>query len=158
AEIDRRSAELKERQAALRRSVSDLLFEAKLAGLPEPIRSDTKAALKTTMNKRNEIQKYLATKLEAQLKIRPEEVQAALSAKQKQTLAELDQQVADLQRRRRGWDVIQAVYDVAPSAPTHVLRRGNYETPGPAVEPGFPGVLGSGASSFAASAVPQGRS
>src|SRR5262249_23183886 len=67
AEIDRRTAELKERQAALRRSVSDLLFEAKLAGLPEPIRSDTKAALQTTMNKRNEIQKYLATKLEAQL-------------------------------------------------------------------------------------------
>jgi hypothetical protein len=38
-------------------------------------------------------------------------------------------------------EVLQAVYDVGPPMPTHLLRRGNHETPGPTVEPGLFSVL-----------------
>jgi hypothetical protein len=41
-------------------------------------------------------------------------------------------------------EVLQAVYDVAPPTPTRLLRRGNHETPGLAVEPGLFRVLTQG--------------
>ena len=42
---------------------------------------------------------------------------------------------------RRTWGTIQAAYDVGAPPETHLLRRGNHETPGPLVEPGFLSVL-----------------
>jgi hypothetical protein len=43
------------------------------------------------------------------------------------------------QRRRVGR--IQALYDVGPAPVTYLLKRGQFETPGPEVEPGFLSVL-----------------
>src|SRR5262249_53331619 len=67
AAIDKHNADLqsqiderKRRTAELRRPYEDRLFEQKLAGLPEPIRADTKAAVRTPAAQRSEVQKYLA--------------------------------------------------------------------------------------------------
>ncbi len=43
--------------------------------------------------------------------------------------------------RRRKWSKIQALYDVGPPPPTHLLLRGNEQTPGPEMSPGFLSVL-----------------
>ena len=40
------------------------------------------------------------------------------------------------------WGHLQAVYDAGPPTPTYLLKRGNHQTPGPEVAPGFPEVLG----------------
>src|SRR5262249_4492976 len=77
--IERQVAELDGRLPALRRPYEARLRETKLAALPESIRADTAAALDTPAGKRSEVQKYLAAKFEAALRVPPEQVSAALS-------------------------------------------------------------------------------
>jgi Protein of unknown function (DUF1553)/Protein of unknown function (DUF1549)/Planctomycete cytochrome C len=141
AEIDKQVGERKGRLAEVTRSYEQRLFETKLAALPEAIRADTKAAIQTAANKRNEIQKYLAGKFETTLKVKSEEVDAALAASDKQTLDSLKAEIEKLNSGRRTWGTIQAVYDVGPPSPTYLLRRGNLDRPGPEVPPGFLRVL-----------------
>ena len=81
AELDRQIAEQKNRQTETRRPVEERLFAAKLATISEPIRGDVQEAIHTVANKRNEVQKYLADKFAAQLKVSDDEVAAALSPK-----------------------------------------------------------------------------
>src|SRR5262249_15390267 len=54
---------------------------------------------------------------------------------------ELGSRISEANSRRRTFDRIQALYDVGPPPPTHLLKRGNHETPGPEVQPGFLSVL-----------------
>jgi len=141
AEIDGRLAELRRRLADLRRPCEERLFEAKLRTLPEVIRSDTKTALRTAADARTVIQKYLAEKLAAALAVKPEDVTASLSPEEKVAAANLDAQIAATAARRRKWGKIQALYDVGPPPPTYLLVRGNEQSPGHEVPPGFLRVL-----------------
>jgi mono/diheme cytochrome c family protein len=139
--LDARVAELKKQTIELNRPYEVRLLESKLAAIPEPIRADTKAAIETPADKRTEIQKYLTAKFEASLKVKPEEVAAALSDADKATSASLNEQMVAINSQKRSFDMIQALVDVGPPMPTYLLRRGNYQTPGPEVEPGFLSVL-----------------
>ena len=131
------------------------LFDSKLATLPEPIRADVRAAVETPADKRTEVQKYLAAKLGGSLKVRPEEVTAALDEAEKKPAAELDGQIAGIEKGRRKWGKIQALYDVGPPPATHLLLRGNETTPGAEVSPGFLRVLSpSDASALVSSPAP----
>jgi mono/diheme cytochrome c family protein len=141
SEINLRIKPLREMLAELRRPYEARLFEAKLATLPEPIRADAKGALDTSSDKRTEVQKYLADKLGASLKVKSEEVNAAMSEPDKAASKELDAQIAAIERGRRKWGKIQALYDVGSPPATHLLLRGSETTPGPEVVPGFLRVL-----------------
>ncbi|MEX0677452.1 MAG: PSD1 and planctomycete cytochrome C domain-containing protein [Pirellulales bacterium] len=141
AEIDKQVNERNARLAALRKPHEERLLEAKLAGIPEPIRADTKAAVEAAADKRSEIQKYLAGKFEAGLKVSPAELDAGYTPADKASVVSLTKEVADLNARRRTWGIIQAVYDVGPPPPTYLLRRGNLDRPGPEVPAGFLHVL-----------------
>jgi cytochrome c553 len=141
AGIDGQVAEQNKQIAELRRPYETKLFESKLAAIPEPIRADTKAAIETPADKRNEVQKYLAGKFEESLKVKPEEVAGALSDPDKATVAKLSGEIAALNGQKRSFGRIQALVDVGPPLPTYLLRRGNYEAPGPDVNPGFLDVL-----------------
>jgi hypothetical protein len=55
--------------------------------------------------------------------------------------AKLTQQVARRNAEHRHVGRIQAIYDVGPPPVTHLLKRGQYETPGEVVRPGFLSVL-----------------
>jgi hypothetical protein len=148
AEIERHNKELdgqvkglNKKLAELRRPYEAKLLESKLASVPEPIRADTKAALATPADRRTEVQKYLAGKFESLLKVTPDEVTAALNAAERVTERQLSGQIATAHGRRRTFDKIQALYDVGPPPPTYLLKRGNHDTPGPEVQPGFLSVL-----------------
>jgi hypothetical protein len=136
-DLERRVAELQKRLAALRSPHEARLREARLLAVPEPIRADTQAAVATPKAKRNEVQKYLAGKFEAALRVTPAEVTAALSAAERAEAARLEGQIASLRAGRRSPGKIQALYDVGPPPPTYLLKRGNHETPGEEVQPGF---------------------
>jgi ubiquinone/menaquinone biosynthesis C-methylase UbiE len=136
AEIDAKIAELNKRLAELRRPYEAKLGDEKLAAIPEPIRADTKAAIEMPPDKRNEIQEYLASKFEASLKVKPEEVNAALGDADKATSSQIGGAIESLNGQRRSFGRIEALVDVGSPPPTYLLRRGNYETPGPEVEPG----------------------
>jgi hypothetical protein len=141
AQLDKQIEEVRARIAAVRAPVDARLRDAKLAKLPEAIRVDTKLAIGTPAARRNEVQKYLAEKFEASLKVRPEEVAAALGEPEKKQVAELDRQIAVIQKDRRSWSHLQVVLDVAGPTPTRLLKRGEPLNPGAEVRPGVPSVL-----------------
>jgi mono/diheme cytochrome c family protein len=140
-EVDRRIEALTKELSDLRRPCQAQLFDAKLAALPESIRGDLKTAIETPAYKRNEIQKYLAEKLGGAVAVKSEEVSAALSDADKATSSTLEAKIAQAKSERRTWGKIQACWDLGPPPQTHVLLRGNYETPGKEVSPGFLRVL-----------------
>ncbi len=58
-----------------------------------------------------------------------------------QLKAKLKQRIAERSAARRQFGHIQALYDVGPAPATYLLKRGQFENPGPEVEPGFLSVL-----------------
>lgn len=140
-EIEKQLADFAQKLDELRRPYREKLLESKLAIVPEPIRADTKAAVALPADKRNEVQKYLAGKFEGQLKVSAEEIAAALNEVDKAAAAEIATQTNGLSGRKRSFEKIQALFDVGPPPVTRRLIRGNYETPGDEVQPGFLRVL-----------------
>jgi hypothetical protein len=136
-EIDKRVGELRKEREAVHGRCSEALRHAKIQKLPEPIRGDAKAAFDKPAEKRNEIERYLVAKLQASIQVTPAEVAAALAPNEKTAICEIDARIAAAEAQRRKTGRIQALYDVGPPPSTHLLVRGNFETPGPEVQPGF---------------------
>jgi hypothetical protein len=67
---------------------------------------------------------------------------AARSPADRAAVAGIQDRIAALNGRRKSCGTIQALYDVGPPPRTYRLRRGNFETPGEEVRPGFLSVLG----------------
>src|SRR5439155_17195102 len=155
-EIDRRVSELDRQLAALRRPTEERLLQVRLQTLPEPIRADTRTAVETPPARRTPVQKYLAGKFEVALRVKPEEVTVALSAADKAAAGTIQQRIAALNKERRSFGKIQALYDVGPPPPTYHLKRGNYEKPGEEVEPGLLTALSAPPRPDSASARPAG--
>jgi hypothetical protein len=139
--VSRRVAEGNESLERLRRRYRAALLRMKLAALPEPIRADTRTAVETKAEKRNEVQKYLAGKFADALKVTADELSAALEPEDKVAAAAIVREVAAWDSMRRGYGKLQALVDVGPPPPTFRLVRGNHETPGQEVQPGFLSVL-----------------
>lgn len=140
-QLDGRVAELERQLGDLRRPYEERLLEDKLAAVPEPIRADTKAAVATAAESRNEVQKYLADKFAESLKIAPDEVAAALNETDRLAVEQIDGRIAALKSQRRGWGKIQALFDVGPPPATHLLEQGDFQAPGDEVSPGFLSAL-----------------
>ena len=141
AEIERQVDQLRKRIADIRESYEQKLLEAKLASVPEVIRADVKASLATEAEKRTEVQKYLAEKFQQQLRIKPDDVAAALTDSEKTSSESAEREIKDLNSKKQSWQHWQVVYDAGPATPTRILTRGNYLTPADEVPPGTIGVL-----------------
>jgi hypothetical protein len=139
--LDEKVAQCLKEAADIRRPYEDRLLEAKLKTIPEAIRADTKAALATPPEKRNEVQKYLAGKFQDLLRVSPAEIDKTLPATERNAIDRLNGQIAEFKKQRRSFGKIQALYDVGPPPPTHFLRRGNHERPGAEVQPAFLSAL-----------------
>jgi len=137
AAVDRRAGELRSRLAELHRRSSDRLFAARAVSLPEQIRTDIIAAIRVPAAQRDPIQKYLAAKFEQSLTVKPEEVSAGMSAEEKENAKRIDADIRQVEAQRKNWAKIQALYDIGPVPPTHLLIRGSEQSPGPEVPPGF---------------------
>jgi hypothetical protein len=141
--IDAAIIEQRKKRSSLVALLTMRLAEERLAALPVEIRDDVRIALKTPPRKRNEVQKYLATKF--QLVVYP--AGPALE----QTLAKrypeyagtrkFDEAIAAQEKKRIILPEIRALYDLPGSVPTHFLRRGDYLNPGAEVKPGVISVL-----------------
>jgi mono/diheme cytochrome c family protein len=70
-------------------------------------------------------------------RLAPERLAAAQKARQ----AALESEIANLNKSRRTYTRIQALWDVGKPPAVHQLLRGSADTPGPVVEPGFVTVL-----------------
>ncbi len=136
-EIDKCVAEFQTQIEAAKRPCELRLRDAKLALLPEPVREDTKVALETKLEARNKTQEYLA----AMVAVKPDEVEASLTAEEQSKIGTLTEAIASENRRRETHGWIHAVYDVGTPPPTQLLIRGEFTNPGSEVQPGFVSVL-----------------
>jgi hypothetical protein len=140
-EIDEQVKRLEREQSKLRKPYQDKLSESKLAGLPEALRTDARAAMETAAERRDEVQKYLAGKFGRMLAVTSEEVLKALSKDDLAADAKVAAQIKTLNGYRRSFNRIQALWDVGPPPKTRLLQRGAVESPGPRVKAGVPEAL-----------------
>jgi hypothetical protein len=142
AEIDRPLNDLTKQLNDIRRPHEQRLFEARLtANVPEALRADVRTALDTPPDKRTPVQKYLTSKLEKPLVVSAEEIDKALSESDRATGLKLQEKINTMKSWRRSYGKIDGLWDLGTTPKIHVLRRGNYETPGGEVQPGFFSVL-----------------
>src|SRR5262249_42566283 len=72
-EVDQALEGLKKQLARVQKPYEERVFEEKLKTLPEAIREDVRTALATPEEKRDEVQKFLATKFKKTLTVDPAE-------------------------------------------------------------------------------------
>jgi hypothetical protein len=141
AEIDKEIAPLKKQVADLRRPHEDRLLDQRLESLPEPVRADLKAALKTEDKKRTPVEKYLVAKLGPLTKVKDEEVLASMSDSENTQVRKVEDQIRPFNEKRRSYGHLQALYDVGEPPPSYLFRRGGFDNPVAEVEPGFLSIL-----------------
>ena len=148
ASTEERLTDLKKQRAAVTDAREEQLLDLKLAVVPESLRADTKAALAEAVEKRTAVQRELVLKYADELVISGKEIQDGLTEQEQAKLAEINDNIAagEQQLETHGW--IQAAYDVGPPPVTHLLERGEFKNPGPAVQPGFVSVLSSKQTAF----------
>lgn len=137
-------------QGALDQKTQELsakLFEERLAALPEVLRDDLRKMLAMPADQRDAVQKYLAEKFEASLRVGRADIEQA-DAEFKKFAEETARRIGELEAQRTPLPTVRALWDRGEPSPQYVLRRGNYLTPGAAVEPGVPTVLGDAGAPF----------
>ncbi|MBL8174194.1 MAG: DUF1553 domain-containing protein [Bryobacterales bacterium] len=128
----------------LRKPYEEALLDEKLRKLPEAIRADTKRAVQTEAGQRDEVQKYLAGKFGAQLRVTPAEIGKKLSEADKPVSARLEEEIKALEAKKQKLEKVQALWDVGKPPSIRLLQRGSADAPGPRVKPGFLEVLSEG--------------
>jgi hypothetical protein len=144
ASIDAAIARLRGEHAKYLAEQARLLFEKRLAALPAVLRDDVRGALDGPPAKRSEVQKYLVSKFETELRPKGPALEQALLktvAGHAEKNAALTRTVQAENQKRRTFPEIRALYDLPGEAKTHLLRRGEYLNPGPEVKPGVLSVL-----------------
>ncbi len=144
ARLDAATAPLRKQLQELQREYGDRLFAERLAKLPAQIREDVRVALATPAPKRTEVQKYLASKFEAELRPPPPVLAKLLPATYPEygtKTQEVSEGIKRLEAQKRTFAEIRAFYDLPGDPKTPLLRRGDYLNPGPEVQPGVLAVL-----------------
>jgi hypothetical protein len=148
AEIDRHNAALDEKATSLRARIAEIrrpheeaLRAARAEAIPAGVRADLLAALKTPPAQRTAVEQYLAAKLGRTVTPTAKDVDAALPKESLAAIGDIERQIAGLEKQKRTYGKLQALYEVGPPPPTFLNRRGNHETPAAEVQPGFLTVL-----------------
>ena len=112
-------------------------IEVELVKLPAEIREPLRAALAVPEAERDAAAKALVAQHGKPLAVKDAEL-LKQSSELAAAVKPLQDTIAQLEKQRPARpEAIWALWDIKPTAPeTHLLRRGNYQTPGRAVEPG----------------------
>ncbi|MCA8991576.1 MAG: DUF1553 domain-containing protein, partial [Planctomycetaceae bacterium] len=144
-------AEMKQWQKALTqatRNASLALLEHHYPELTEQDRQETLVALGKADNirtlRQNKLVEYY---LRADLL--PDALQPEHVLEARRDIVEIERRIAETQEKMEPPPTIRALWDRGEPSPTYVLRRGEYDKPGPLVGPGVPSVLTDGRTPFA---------
>ena len=140
-EIDAAVGKLTEDIEQIRQPYREQRLAEKLEKLPEVVRADTKLAVETEADGRDEVQKYLVEKFGPLVEITDEELDAEITGDHQEALSRLKKKVATWDSYRRKLHQIQALWDGDGMPTIRLLQRGSVESPGPKVTPGFITVL-----------------
>ena len=139
-EIKRLERSLEEKARPLRKK----LFAEELEKIPEGVREDVRKALETPAEKRSALEKYLAKKFEAVLKVEQKELEEKFEDF-KEEAGKLNKAIQEAKQKLRPEPNIRALFDMGGEpTPVYMLKRGDYRNPGPLVEPEVPSALGNG--------------
>ncbi len=158
AQFDAPLAELNKELAAIKKPYEKKLLEEKLLLIPEAIREDTRTAVETAADKRDEIQKYLFLRFGAKLRVSDADARKGFTEAEKAAAARLDDAIKEEEGKKRKLEKVQALWDVGKPPLIRLLQRGSAESPGPKVTPGFPEVLCGGRTDAARPEETQGKS
>lgn len=146
AGIKRQEKALEEKAAPLRAKV----ISERLASLPESVRGDLQTLLSTDVGKRTPIQIYLADKFQETLKVTNEDL-AKQFPEFKTQLDSTNKAIAQEKKNLRDKPDIRALYEMGGDpSPAYLLRRGDAQSIGEAVQPGTPSVLRAGLNPYKA--------
>ena len=141
SQLDQQIASIKGQIAEVRKPFEQQVLDTKLSQLPEPIRADTLTAIRTSLDQRSEVQKYLASKFEEGLKVKSDDVNAIMTGPEKDRVAEYEKQIAGVASQKQTFQHWQAVYDSGPPTATRLLNRGDPLTPGEELLPSMISAL-----------------
>lgn len=102
-------AEVREQATNVRAAAASRVLDEKLKAMPEALREDLREALTVPANQQNDVQRYLANKLGALVAVTDAERDNVLTDQEKQSLAELDKQVAEIQQQLPGENVYRVI-------------------------------------------------
>ena len=141
AAIEKEIAAFTKRATAIQEACRKRLREEKLSGVAVEIRKAVRTAFEIKVQERTPKQQSLVQQYAQQLDVSKEAVEEGLTVAEKKEVDDLDAKVLTAKKRTRTHGWIQAVYDVGPPSPTHLLKRGDHTRPGREVDPGFLSVL-----------------
>ena len=114
---------------------------------PEDDRQATLAALKVADNNRTLKQRQLV-ELFLIAEIKPYDLQPQSVISAREHVESLEQQILGVKEKLVAPLTVRALWDRGEPSPTYLLRRGEYNKPGPLVGPGVPAVLTDGRTPF----------
>jgi hypothetical protein len=139
-EIERQLTALKssweEKIGPLKKQVLD----ERLSKLPKSLQDDLRGVVMTPAEQRTDLQKYLAEKFAATLRVRSSDLKAADAAYAKDE-EKYESETKLLEAKKIPEPKIQALWDRGEPSPAYILRRGSPSSFGPHVEPGVPSAL-----------------
>ena len=143
AEVERPLEELTKQLEDLRQPYRRKLFESKMAaaGVPELWRQEVTKAFDTEASRRTAVQRYFVTSLSTALRVTNDAVDTLLSDREKASNDKLQQRIETLKSWKRSYGKIPALWDNGEPPESYLYYRGNTDTPGPELTPGFLTVL-----------------
>jgi hypothetical protein len=142
--------EVKKRLADLKTAGSELQLALLRHHYPDQAESDnlaTIAALKVADNNRSLRQRNLVEQLQ-RVEVLPTAQQPESVLAAERDIEQLKRDIDGLKRQMAPPLAIRALWDFGRPSPTYILRRGEYNKPGPLVGPGVPAVLTDGKTPF----------
>jgi len=139
-EINRQLAAMKSAWEKKIEPLKKKVLDERLSKLPRSLQDDLRAVDATSPENRTEVQKYLAEKFDAILKVSSADLKVADPAYAKEEEKHQSETLL-LEAKIIPDPKIQALWDRGEPSPTYILRRGSPSNFGPLVQPGVPSVL-----------------
>lgn len=144
------AAELKQREADLKKTIASLQTEMLRQHYPrqsDTDRQETLRALRIADNNRTQPQRRLVEMLQ-QVEALPNEKQPPPVIAAQQAVTQIKHDILNIKRQMEPPIKIRALWDRGNPSPTYILRRGEHDKPGRLVGPGVPSVMTDGKTPF----------
>jgi len=122
SEIEHQIAALKSALESKAEPIKKKILDQRLSKLPKGIEADLREIAGTPPDKRTDVQKYLAQRFEAVLKIEPADLTAADPA-YRAAANNTDREIRIVEAKLIPEDKIRALWDRGQPSPTYLLRR-----------------------------------
>ena len=140
-QVDKQVGEINNQIGEIQKPYREQLVADKVAAVAEEDRENLRAALDVAADQRDEAQKAVVAKYEKEIAVSDEELTKALSEADTKTIEEFQQQIAELNGKKRSHGWIMGMADVGPPPATRIFDRGEHLRPAEEVLTGFPRVL-----------------